>query len=253
MATILGYLIISFFDFPKERLEHQTLLALILALALLKSQAFFKKKHAWYTFSGTGQKIVIGCLLALQVINIPVGYYRYIGDRDTKDIIIAMASQNTTALREKSQSSYSVWYDLNPLAYPVKWYEGMAYYYEKDYDAAVIPFAKAYAINPYNFNVINNYASTLVQLKRYEEAIPLYEQALSINPKFEDGMFNLSFVYFQLGQYELAEEWVNRTSKNPEKKKVRSTRTNRVYPGKSFYLTWSRDEGEAIPDLGSLG
>ena len=220
IATLLGYLIISFFDFPKERLEHQTILALILAIALLKSKPFIKKKKVLYTFSGIGQKMFIGCLLALQVINLPIGYYRYIGDRNTKEIIIAMASQNTTTLREKAQSGHSAWYDLNPLAYPVRWYEGMAYYYEKNFQAAAAPFAEAYNVNPYNFNVINNYASTLVQIKKYKEAIPLYEQALRINPKFEESMFNLSFVYFQLGQYDLAEEWVNKTSKNPEKKKV---------------------------------
>eukprot|EP00903_Cladosiphon_okamuranus_P000116 g116.t1 len=59
---------------------------------------------------------------------------------------------------------------------------------EGNYNEAKENFVLAYDINPYNFNVVNNLASTLVQLQEYEEAVPLYYEALKINPKFEEGI-----------------------------------------------------------------
>ena len=103
---------------------------------------------------------------------------------------------------------------------PYKWYEGLSYYFDKNYAQAEAPFAEAYKINPFNFNILNNYGSTLVQLKRYKEAIPLYLHAIEINPKFEEGKFNLAFSYYHLGQHQEALRWVNQVEGRADKKAV---------------------------------
>ena len=64
-----------------------------------------------------------------------------------------------------------------------------------------------------------------------EEAVPLYYEALKINPKFEEGMFNVAFSLFQLGDYDAAEKWINRTSGNPEKKQVFQERIDNARRG----------------------
>ena len=114
---------------------------------------------------------------------------------------------------------------------PLHWYQGIAYYMEGNYNEAKENFVLAYDINPYNFNVVNNLASTLVQLQEYEEAVPLYYEALKINPKFEEGMFNVAFSLFQLSDYDAAEKWINRTSGNPEKKQVFQDRIDNARRG----------------------
>ncbi|MEO0874209.1 MAG: tetratricopeptide repeat protein, partial [Bacteroidota bacterium] len=135
-------------------------------------------------------------------------------------ILSNRGGEQLESIQRQVQRAESDWYDVDPMVVPLSWYEGVAHYVNNDYTAAEPRFAKAYEVNPYNFNVVNNYASTLVQLEEYEQAVPLYRQALEINPRFEDGMFNLAYSLFQLGQYDEALELVNKTTKNEERKRV---------------------------------
>ncbi|MDB4728421.1 O-antigen ligase family protein, partial [Saprospiraceae bacterium] len=220
IASLIGYMVIAFFDFPKERLEHQILLALLISLCTLKGTLFFKNRKWYLPLSPSSQKVLIAGLTIFLSINIPVGYYRTMADKSSEQILVGMGLKNSKLMRDQARRANSEWCNLNVMVIPFKWYEGLSYYFENNFEAAEAPFAEAYRLNPYNFNVLNNYASTLVQLEKFEEAIPYYLRALEINSKFEEGMFNLSFAYFQLKRYEDALEWVNKVEKNLEKKKV---------------------------------
>lgn len=220
IASLIGYMIVAFFDFPKERLEHQILLALLISLCTIKGTLLLKNRNWYLSLSSSSQKILIASLTIFLLINIPVGYYRTVADKSSEQILVGMGLKNSKLMREQAQKANSNWCNLNVMVIPFKWYEGLSYYFENNFKAAEAPFAEAYRLNPYNFNVLNNYASTLVQLEKFEEAIPYYLRALEINSKFEEGMFNLSFAYFQIKKYSDALQWVNKIEKNLEKKKV---------------------------------
>ncbi len=217
-TAVIGFAIISFFDFPKERIEHLTLLALLLAFIF-----YDRKSNAAKAAKGENTMIrygVVGLCTLFLIINIPVGYYRFVGDQASKVILSHRKTNELDIITGQVQKADSDWYNVDPMVIPLSWYEGVAHYVLGDYVAAEAPFAQAYEINPFNFNVLNNYASTVVQLEKYELAVDLYRQALRINPRFEEGMFNLSFALYQLGQYDEALEWVQKTSGNPEKKRL---------------------------------
>ncbi|MEO0725855.1 MAG: O-antigen ligase family protein [Bacteroidota bacterium] len=221
VIMLIGYMIISFFDFPKERIEHLTILALLLAFVFYQGKANESALTGRLRLTSNSARYGLsGILLLLLLINIPVGYHRFIGDQASLVILSNRGGEQLESIRRQVQRAESDWYDVDPMVVPLSWYEGVAHYVNNDYTAAEPRFAKAYDINPYNFNVVNNYASTLVQLKEYERAIPLYRQALEINPRFEDGMFNLAYSLFQLGEYNEALELVNKTTKNAERKRV---------------------------------
>ena len=101
----------------------------------------------------------------------------------------------------------------------MKWLEGLAYYHQGDFQQANLAFDEAVQQTPYHINLLNDYASSLVQIKDYSKAVEVYLKTLTINPKFEDAMFNLSFAYAQIGNYEQALMWVNAVQNNPTKKK----------------------------------
>ncbi len=220
LATLVGFILISFFDFPKERPEHQVLLAVLLAICAHRGSGWFKKLPAYRTLSAKDTRNWALLLSLFMLVNLPIGYYRTLANISSEQVLIGMATKNTKLMREEAQKGGSIWYSVNPMVIPFSWYEGLAYYYEDNFAQARAPFADAYAINPYNFNIANNYASTLVQLGEYDQAIPLYLQALEINPKFEEGMFNLAFSYFQLKRYQEALDWVNKVEINQNKKAV---------------------------------
>ena len=104
------------------------------------------------------------------------------------------------------------------MAIAIKWYEGLALYYQGNYLRARSAFEIAIKHTPYFVRLLNDFASCLVQLNDFEGARDLYLQVMFINPKFEDGMFNLAYVYAQIGDFENAFIWLNRTTSNPKKK-----------------------------------
>ncbi|WP_367389518.1 O-antigen ligase family protein [Lewinella sp. LCG006] len=218
-ATLLGFCIISFFDFPKERIEHQVILALL--LALIGYERVKGSNSRLVKLDAKQQRMLFsGSLILLLMINLPIGYYRFVGDAASKQIMTFRNTDKFGIIKTNAIKGSSFWYNVDPMVIPLSWYQGVAEYSMGNYEAARTSFEDAYEINPYNFNVINNLASTLVQLQAYENAIPLYLKALTINPKFEEGMFNLSFAYYQTGALEEALALVNKTESNPEKKEV---------------------------------
>ncbi|MEM9823151.1 MAG: O-antigen ligase family protein, partial [Bacteroidota bacterium] len=220
LATVVGYMLIAFFDFPKERPEHQVLLALLIAASATKGAAFFQSQKLYFQPSKARLKLIIAAFTCFWLLNLPICYYRSVADLSSEKIMVGMVIKDAQLMRDNAQKAHSDWSNLNVMVIPYKWYEGLSYYFEEKYQQAVRPFEEAFRLNPYNFNVLNNYASTLVQLKRYPEAIPLYLGAIEINPKFEEGMFNLAFSYYQLKQYQEALRWVNKVQVNLEKKAI---------------------------------
>ncbi|MEL6639017.1 MAG: O-antigen ligase family protein, partial [Bacteroidota bacterium] len=55
IATLVGYLVVSFFDFPKERPEHQVLLSLLLAIAAFRGKEWLAKRPAYFSLSPTAR------------------------------------------------------------------------------------------------------------------------------------------------------------------------------------------------------
>lgn len=47
---------------------------------------------------------------------------------------------------------------------------------------------------------------------------PFILRALFVNPKFEEGMFNIAYVYAQLNQFDEAISWLNKITSDPKKK-----------------------------------
>ena len=215
LASIFGYVCIAFFGFPKERPEHQILLALIFAL-IVKLNPEFKKLNI--TLSRSGRKWILAVVTAFMLLSIPIGFYRTKAEVASRQILLATSTKNSTLVGELARSAISIWSNVNIMVIPYKWYEGLSHYWEEEYEMAENAFAEAYAINPFNFNVLNNYGSTLVQLGKYQESIDRFERALQINPKFEEALFNISYAHHQLGNDQEALRWLDQVEKDIERR-----------------------------------
>lgn len=219
-GAILGYFIISFFDFPKERIEHQVYLALLFAAIAAETKIVLQEKWPSFKLNKRQKSIGIGLVLLCWLPNAPVSWARILGDSHSPKLMAAKSQYKTDILKASCAKIPDNWYSIDPTTLPIKWYEGLAYYVEEDYATAVLHFEEAYHVNPYNFHVLNNYASALSQLDRYSEAIPLFEEALIINPSFESGIFNLSFAYTTQGEYQKALDRVKTIKKDTTKRAV---------------------------------
>ncbi|MGB2804012.1 MAG: tetratricopeptide repeat protein [Candidatus Zixiibacteriota bacterium] len=61
-------------------------------------------------------------------------------------------------------------------------------------------YEKAYQIKPDNSNVMNSYASTLLNAKKFEEALGLYETILEKDPTNLNALVNVAMIYARKGE-----------------------------------------------------
>ena len=218
MLLLGGYIIIAFFDFPKERVEHTVLLSLLFAMAT-KNQVTPLQQYS-YLSKGKKFKLFYGLMIFILIANSLFSFYQIQGEYHTRKALEAQLVNKWKVVQQACKYAYSPFYQITPFATSVKWVEGTAAYNLGKYEEAEKLFALGCAHTPYHFNCLNDYASCKVQLKKYQEAIDIYKKSLYINPRFEDALFNISFAYAQLKEYDQALIWVRKTKTLPEKKET---------------------------------
>lgn len=210
---LLGYCIIQFFDFPRERIEMQVVLAIFFAGVIYLTMPRWKR---WPGVSISKVSDPFIWLFALTMaFNLLVGWNRIQGEVHNVRILQAQVKGNYKAMIAETAAAKNRFYEYNDVALPLDWYSGIGYYQSGDIPHAIEDFEQAYRLNPWSFQVINNYASALVGSKRFREAIPLYKKALEINPRFDEGKFNMAFVLFNIGERDKALEWLERIEAAP--------------------------------------
>lgn len=214
LSGLIGYCIIQFLDFPRERIDMQVILGLIFAWLAFSGRNSGKLNGAVFRFPKMLFLMLSGAGLAFSLV---LGWGRVRGEIHSTQLLTMQANKNWNSLIRESQAAENPFYEYSDVAIPLAWHEGVGWYQLKQMDKALPAFERAYRLNPWSFQVINNYGSALVQNRRFEDAIKVYEEALAINPRFDDAKFNISFAYLQTGNYAKSLEWVNKvdTIANP--------------------------------------
>jgi len=218
---LLGYCVIQYFDFPRERIEFQVVLAVLFSILAHRTRDFeFKSPKTFVPVLKYGKRML---MLGL-AFNLIIGWERMRGEIHNIRLFEAQEQANWPKVVAESALAENAFYKYNDASIPLAWHEGVAWFQLGKFDKATIALERAYRLNPWNFQVINNYAAALVKVQRFSEAIPLFEKALDINPRYDEGKFNLSFVYSKLGDYPRAASWLGRvdTIANPNSDEDRS-------------------------------
>lgn len=216
LAGLAGYCVIQYFDFPRERIELQAILALLFAYLAWCS------RQVWAALPGLPVRRyaawLLGLLLAGFAFNMVLGWQRIKGEIHTVKLLNAQVRGDYRTLQREAAAARNVFYEYNDVTIPLQWFEGIAFYQMNRIDESVAAFESAYRLNPWAFQVLNNYASALIRAGRHRDAIPLFENALAINPRYDEGKFNLAYAWFTLGDRDKAMNWLNRvdTIPNPQ-------------------------------------
>lgn len=218
LAGFFGYSVIAFFDFPMERIEHQILLILILAVVA----------YSWHSRIGRFQSIQFRNSMLFFLLSfcclyaITIAGFRIDGETHTKRMYAAKSNQDWDAVNSEAEKAAHYFYSIDPSGTPLVWYRGMAKFTQKDFSESNHYFKKAYKLAPYNIQVINNYGSASEKNGNRERAKELYLEALQISPRFEDARLNLAAVYFNMKNYEKAFETIDKIPSNSENTRYQS-------------------------------
>lgn len=211
-----GYCIIQYFDFPRERIELQAILGLLFAYLAWCSRS------VWDGLPGISIRrystLFLSLLVAGLAFNLVLGWQRIKGEIHTVAVLKAHSRGNFPVAQREAAAASNTFYEYNDVTIPLQWFEGIAFYQMNRVDESVAAFEVAYRLNPWAFQVINNYALALVRAGKYREAFVPFEQALAINPRYDEGKFNLAYAWYVLGDPDKATTWLNRvdTIPNPQ-------------------------------------
>jgi len=188
-STMLGYIVISLFDFPSERSTHNLFLAIILGIIISERLKNIKSYN-------TSNKLVGIILMCLFSVNIAFASIRYKGDLHMAKALKYKSISDWNKMIDELEMAYNQsLYDIDNTTTPLMWYYGLAYFNKGEVNIAFDYFKKAYSINPYHLHVINNLATCYGYNNDYNRAKELYEESVSISPRFEESALNLAAIY----------------------------------------------------------
>ena len=199
MFGIIGYLTVSCFDFPKERIEHLVYVALILAAVVSTYGRIFPRGAKFPRGVMYG---VFGVVMIMTGASVALGTIRLRSEIHTRKALAAKQVLDWDGVIREIDEAYSEWATLDPMVTPLPWYRGVARFSTNDVDGALKDFEKAYEIHPNHIHVLNNLATCYEMKGDHGRAIEFYTKVLAISPHFEESLLNLTAVYFNAGRYE---------------------------------------------------
>ncbi|WP_298220506.1 O-antigen ligase family protein [Flavobacterium sp.] len=218
LGGITGYLVISFFDFPMERVEHQILLMVFFAVTTAN---YYTLKASNPTSNKNGILLVYS-VAVFSLYSLVVAAFRFKGELETVKMYQAKDAEQWDETLFHANRAENYFYKIDPTSIPIDWYKGMASFNRSEIEQSIAYFENAYEIAPYQIQVINNLATAYGMHGESDKAVTYYLKALEISDQFEEARLNLAAVYYNQKKYELAFDVidkVNITTKNKKFKK----------------------------------
>ena len=198
-GVLLGYFLISLFDFPLERITHNILFIILLSYTISVS------KKSQQNVSNRFHK-TFWCISVLFIcLSSYVANARHTGEIHlTKAKLYKGKNSWKPIIRNVDNAFIPNIYEIDRSGTPIHWYKGVANFSMNNLDESFDDFKIAYEYNPFHLHVLNN-IGTLYELKGNSiKAKMYYERALDISPRFEEASVNLSAILFNEGEIQEA-------------------------------------------------
>ena len=198
----IGFIVISFFSFPHERIEHSVLISLLISSVLVQYRKIYprvrisRSLQLYKAWNFSSPLILICCVW--------LGISLYNSGIHARVALTAQAQQDWNMVVEEVNRAVTPFYRLELTATPMTWYSGVAYFALDDHRSALKEFIEAYRHHPNHIHVLNNLASCYAKLDSLEKAEEFYKKALFISPNFRDSLVNLGVIYYNSKRYKEA-------------------------------------------------
>jgi len=198
---LIMYVVVSFFTFPLERINHQVYLALFIAIIIATHHPIATGKKV-----GRSGLIFVIPTLAFTVFGLFYSFEMIKLETHLKKANIARERSKWQQVIDETKQATTPFRNLDPENIPILWYSGSAYNELGKYDLAINHLKKALRISPYNAVVMNNLGQAYFNANEIKKALRILKKALKIYPRFIEANVNISSCYYSLGKYEKAYE-----------------------------------------------
>jgi len=216
LGGLTGYMIVSFFTFTYERIDHQVYLAVFVsAIASIhhRQNPIAPLEIKRFTFS---VPVIIILLFGVIFSFATVEQENHI--KKAHYYLKTGKWEKTIAEGEKVKNGIR---NIEPEGMPVDWIIGQAYANSGNDLKAIEYFKLALQEHPYNFVVLNNLGKSYFLLGDLEMAKSSLERALEYLPNFTESLVNLATVEYKLGNKQQAYDLLNKTANSERTDAIR--------------------------------
>ncbi|MCF8369755.1 MAG: O-antigen ligase family protein [Bacteroidales bacterium] len=203
IAGFLGYLVISNFTFPYERISHQTLIAIFMAIILANYN--YSQPHKKQT---TNRPMIFKKFKLLIIIPLIFSLYYsilfYRSEVYSQRLMDAQKQKNYSQLFTYSELAFTYLTTIDQANNPYIFYRGSALFDINRYDEAIDSYLKSITYNPYHHMSLFNLAITYGRKREYQKAIPYLFKVIELFPFYKDALNNLAKCQFEIRNYEEA-------------------------------------------------
>lgn len=202
LSGVVGYMAISFFTFPLERINHQVYLMIMLASII----SIYYQNYPKETPDKITKYYYKIHLTAISLVAVSI-YYAWILLQMELNVHKAIAFRNVSNWQKAIEFSEKGFNKLTPLdafSSPIHLHKGEADLKMKNYKQAKKDLEIAFKYSPNNISVLNNLAIVSAEMNNSQAAIDYLDYGLAIFPKYEPSHFNKVNVYYRDSDYKNA-------------------------------------------------
>ncbi len=123
---------------------------------------------------------------------------RFNGEGHLFKVLVAQHRTKWQEMISESLKAESWFYSVDNSGTPLKWYEGLGFFYQGDLNTAAEQFRLAEAHNPYHIQLLNDIGSGYEKQGDHFTAIQYFNRALSINNYYPDALLNASAAFYNM-------------------------------------------------------
>ena len=200
LTALVAYLVLSCFDFPLDRVSHQVILAVHLAVIVLVKRSGSLPAEAvgpvrlpsWLVVPPVTAALLLGVVYSLAAL---------LQEHAVMDARRAQHTGNWQAMRDAARRAATPWKTLDPLAVPVALLEGLAERQLGNLPAATAAFERALVANPFRLYVLQNIGAAYAEGGRLDEAITIFAVAADRYPDRIELRQNLAFALIDAARF----------------------------------------------------
>ena len=198
LVALVAHLVFSAFDFPLDRVSHQLVLAVHLAVLVLVKRATRPsaggavRLPGWLVLPPVAAATALGCIYAWSALA---------QEHAVLDARRAHHAGDWEAMREAARRATTPWKTLDYLAVPVAFLEGEAQRRLGNLAAATACFERAFTANPARLYVLQNLGAAYAQGGRLDDAVDIFAIAADRYPDRVELRHNLAMALVEAERF----------------------------------------------------
>jgi len=197
LVSLVAYLVFSAFDFPLDRVSHQLVLAVHLAVLVLVKRASTAaaprvQVPAW---------LVLPPVVAATALGAAYAWSALLQEHAVMDARRAHHAGDWEAMRAAARRAATPWKTLDPLAVPIAFLEGDAERRLGNLDAATGCFERALLANPSRLYVLQNLGAAYAEGGRLDDAVDIFAIAADRYPDRVELRHNLAMALVEAERF----------------------------------------------------